>query len=498
MNPILSIAAYKFLPLSGLKERRTQLLALCKSWNLKGSIVLSPEGINLFVAGEAEQVDRLLAELRSWPGLEDLQPKISGSEQQPFRRMLVRVKQEIIAFGVEGINPAQRTSPKLPPRELERWLDEGRPITLLDTRNDYEVKLGTFKGSLAIGIEHFRDFPEALVKLPPELKERPVVIFCTGGIRCEKAGPLMERSGFKNVSQLEGGILKYFEECGGAHYQGECFVFDQRTGLDPCLQQAQWVQCFNCRTPLSSADQQHENYQAGNSCPYCFKSPAEQMAVIITRRNQEVGRLILPLPGSQPLDHFRPLHIPAACDGLRLLDALCRVIPHISADSWAERCAQGLLLDAEDQPSSVDKVVRAGERYRHKFPALIERFTVRQFNQGDRIVVQGSPPDGLHIVALGEVDIIHNDGKEPTLVARLGPGEVVGEVALILRRPAITDVVAHHPTVTLFLQRDRFLGLARAHPKVFVELYELAVHRDQETATAASSEASETEDFVLV
>jgi len=359
MNPILSIAAYKFLPLSGLKERRTQLLALCKSWNLKGSIVLSPEGINLFVAGEAEQVDRLLAELRSWPGLEDLQPKISGSEQQPFRRMLVRVKQEIIAFGVEGINPAQRTSPKLPPRELERWLDEGRPITLLDTRNDYEVKLGTFKGSLAIGIEHFRDFPEALVKLPPELKERPVVIFCTGGIRCEKAGPLMERSGFKNVSQLEGGILKYFEECGGAHYQGECFVFDQRTGLDPCLQQAQWVQCFNCRTPLSSADQQHENYQAGNSCPYCFKSPAEQMAVIITRRNQEVGRLILPLPGSQPLDHFRPLHIPAACDGLRLLDALCRVIPHISADSWAERCAQGLLLDAEDQPSSVDKVVRA-------------------------------------------------------------------------------------------------------------------------------------------
>jgi CRP-like cAMP-binding protein len=129
---------------------------------------------------------------------------------------------------------------------------------------------------------------------------------------------------------------------------------------------------------------------------------------------------------------------------------------------------------------------------------LIERFAVRQFNQGERIIAQGSPPDGLHIIALGEVDVVHHDGKDPTLVARLGPGEVVGEVAMILRRPAITDVVAHHPTVTLFLQRERFLGLARAHPKVFVELYELAVHRDQETATAASSEAAESEDFVLV
>ncbi len=159
---------------------------------------------------------------------------------------------------------------------------------------------------------------------------------------------------------------------------------------------------------------------------------------------------------------------------------------------FAEFCRRRM-LDNLVRTNFILKSASPSER-----PALIERFTVRQFNQGDRIVAQGSPPDGLHIVALGEVNIMHNDGKEPTLVARLGPGEVVGEVALILRRPAITDVVAHHPTVTLFLQRDRFLGLARAHPKIFVELYELAVHRDQETATAASSEASETEDFVLV
>ncbi len=174
------------------------------------------------------------------------------------------------------------------------------------------------------------------------------------------------------------------------------------------------------------------------------------------------------------------------------LDRVAAKAPEVGR-VFAEFCRRRM-LDNLVRTNFILKAANPSER-----PALIERFTVKQFNQGDRIVAQGSPPDGLHIVALGEVDILHNDdGSEPTLVARLGPGEVVGEVALILRRPAITDVIAHHPTVTLFLQRDRFLGLARAHPKVFVELYELAVHRDQETATAASAEAAETEDFVLV
>jgi cAMP-dependent protein kinase regulator len=173
------------------------------------------------------------------------------------------------------------------------------------------------------------------------------------------------------------------------------------------------------------------------------------------------------------------------------LDRVAAKAPEVGR-VFAEFCRRRM-LDNLVRTNFILKSASPSER-----PALIERFTVKQFNQGDKIITQGSPPDGLHIVALGEVNVVHNDGKDPTLVARLGPGEVVGEVALILRRPAITDVVAHHPTVTLFLQRDRFLGLARAHPKVFVELYELAVHRDQETATAASSEAAESEDFVLV
>jgi CRP-like cAMP-binding protein len=173
------------------------------------------------------------------------------------------------------------------------------------------------------------------------------------------------------------------------------------------------------------------------------------------------------------------------------LDRVAAKAPEVGR-VFAEFCRRRM-LDNLVRTNFILKSASPSER-----PALIERFAVRQFNQGERIIVQGSPPDGLHMIALGEVDVVHNDGKDPTLVARLGPGEVVGEVAMILRRPAITDVVAHHPTVTLFLQRDRFLALARAHPKVFVELYELAVHRDQETATAASSEAAESEDFVLV
>lgn len=173
------------------------------------------------------------------------------------------------------------------------------------------------------------------------------------------------------------------------------------------------------------------------------------------------------------------------------LDRVAAKAPEVGR-VFAEFCRRRM-LDNLVRTNFILKSASPSER-----PTLIERFTVKQFNQGERIVAQGSPPDGLHIVALGEVDIVHNDGKDTTLVARLGPGEVVGEVALILRRPAITDVIAHHPTVTLFLQSDRFLGLARAHPKIFVELYELAVHRDQETATAASAEAAESEDFVLV
>lgn len=401
MTRIVNIAAYKFVALPNLRALRARLLAQCRAWELKGTILLSAEGINLFVAGEPEKIGLLLAELRSLPGLADLAPKYSETGHQPFTRMLVRLKKEIIAFGVPGIDPARRTSPKLSARELKQWLDEGRPVTLLDTRNDYEVKLGTFKKALPIGIDHFREFPAAVAKLPPAMKEQPIVMFCTGGIRCEKAGPFMEKEGFKNIFQLEGGILKYFEECGGAHYDGECFVFDQRVGLDPSLQETDSTQCFRCQTPLTEADQKDPRYVSGQSCPFCFKTPAEQMAATIARRHEALARAISPLPGSVPYDNFKPVNVPEDCDDQTLLETLCRVVKSVSAAEWETECARGLVLNSRHEPVTPDKNVRAGERYLHKFPDVTEpdvNARIEILHEDEALIVLNKPaPLPMHV-----------------------------------------------------------------------------------------------------
>jgi UPF0176 protein len=269
MPVFINLSAYKFAPLENLPALRQRLFDLAHARGLKGTILLSSEGINIVVAGRRIDVDGLVVELRAVSGLEDLATKESESEEPPFNRMLVKIKKEIIAFGVEGIDPARRPAAKLPARTLKQWLDEGRAITLLDTRNDYEIRLGTFRGATPAGIENFRDFPAAVRRLPPALKDRPIVMFCTGGIRCEKAGPFMEREGFE-VFQLEGGILKYFEECGGAHYDGECFVFDRRVGVDADLNETDSVLCFACQMPLTGAEQRDPHYVPDISCPHCF------------------------------------------------------------------------------------------------------------------------------------------------------------------------------------------------------------------------------------
>jgi UPF0176 protein len=372
LNAFTNIAAYKFARLSGLKELRQRLLDLCKGWALKGTILLSTEGMNLFVAGENQSVLSLLSELRSVPGLENLEAKISQSAEQPFNRMLVRIKKEIIAFGVEGIDPSRRSSPKLSAQELKHWLDEGRPVTLLDTRNDYEVKLGTFKNALPIGIDHFREFPEAVQKLPSEMKEQPIVMFCTGGIRCEKAGPFMEREGFKNIFQLDGGILKYFEQCGSAHYQGECFVFDQRVGVDPALKETESTQCFNCLSPLTEEEQKDSKYDPPNSCPYCYKNSDEQLALNLTQRHEAIRRETTPLPGSVPYANFRPISVPSECDGKSVLEFLGAVLPHVPGKEWETICQRGLLLDRFHRPVTANDIVRSGTRYLHKLPDTIE------------------------------------------------------------------------------------------------------------------------------
>ena len=392
--PITNIAAYRFAELTDLKSLRQRLLSLCRGWGLKGTILISMEGINLFVAGGSAEIDLLLAELRSIQGLEGLAVKTSESDHQPFSRMLVRIKKEIIAFGVDGINPARRTSPKLPPATLKQWLDEGRRITLLDTRNDYEIKLGTFRGALPAGIDHFRDFPQAVERFPESLKDDPVVMFCTGGIRCEKAGPYMEREGFREIYQLDGGILKYFEECGGAHYDGECFVFDQRVGVDPALRETETMQCFKCLSPLSEADQRDERYVPDKSCPYCFQTRAEQMAARIEMRESAVRQAVTPLPGSTAYDNFRPLTIPLDQDGQTILAALGAIFSHSEPEKWGQIFQNKHLLGRDRNPVTAEQIVRSGERYFRKLPSTIEPDVnpdIRFLHEDEAIIVVNKP-----------------------------------------------------------------------------------------------------------
>lgn len=365
MPTVTNISTYKFAPLSDLKPLRARLLERCKTLRLKGTILLSTEGINMFVAGAAESIHALLDEIRKIPGLEGLTPKISESDEQPFTRMLVRIKKEIISMGVEGIDPSRNPSPKLSAKELKQWLDEGRPVTLLDTRNDYEIKLGTFKNALPAGIDTFRQFPAAVQKLPEEMKQQPIVMFCTGGIRCEKAGPLMEREGFEKIYQLDGGILKYFEECGGDHYDGECFVFDQRVGLDPSLAETENTQCFRCLTPLTVEDQGDSRYEPGVSCPYCYKSEEQKMAATTEARQAQLRQITSPLPGSVPCNNYRPVTVPEALAGKTLLEFLCAIFPHLSEEYWQAECAAGCLLNEQMQTLAANHITQPGARYLH-------------------------------------------------------------------------------------------------------------------------------------
>ena len=400
MPDVVNIAAYKFAPLYDLQSMRERLRARCKQWKLRGTILLSPEGINLFVAGGRAELDLLLEELRGVSGLENLQAKVSVSERQPFNRMLVRIKREIIAFGVPHIAPGVQTSPKVSPQELKRWLDEGRPITLLDTRNDYEVKLGTFKNAVTLDLDHFRNFPAAVERLPADLKKQPIVMFCTGGIRCEKAGPYLESVGFEQVLQLDGGILKYFDDCGGEHYEGECFVFDQRVGLDPNLAQTDKSLCFRCLTPLNDADQQDPRYVPAESCPYCFLTDAELSARNLATRNSALQRATQPLPGSAPYDNDRPVNISAKHDGLELLPALISIFPHLAAEFWREKFDRQCILDAKGGAVHPEQRVQAGEIYLHRIPANIEPAVNTEievlYEDAAIVVVQKPAPLPIH------------------------------------------------------------------------------------------------------
>ena len=269
-NQHLNIAGYKFVVLPDRDALRQPLKQQCDELGLKGTILLSFEGINIFIAGPEENIDVFRTSLLDDERFADIEFKESYSEHQPFNRMNVRLKNEIISVGLPNFNRIEPDDGRIRPQELHERLLNDDDLVLLDTRNTYETRLGTFQNAIELDLDTFRSFPEAVDKLGDEYKDKEIVMFCTGGVRCEKASVIMKDAGFTNIKQLEGGILGYFEQVGGDYWNGECFVFDKRVALLPNLTETGTTICFACREPLTPKEQLHPAYVPGESCSYCI------------------------------------------------------------------------------------------------------------------------------------------------------------------------------------------------------------------------------------
>ena len=266
----LNIAGYKFVVLDDRDALRQPLKAQCDELGLKGTILISHEGINIFVAGPEQSIVAFRAYLSKDERFADIDFKDSYSEHQPFNRMNVRLKSEIISVGLQNFDRVESMDGRILPKELHEKLLNGDEVVLLDTRNTYETRLGTFHNAIELDIDTFRAFPQAVSELEESLKDKEIVMFCTGGVRCEKASVIMKDAGFANIKQLEGGILGYFEHVGGDYWDGECFVFDKRVALLPDLTETGTTICFACREPLTPQEQLHPAYVPGESCSYCI------------------------------------------------------------------------------------------------------------------------------------------------------------------------------------------------------------------------------------
>lgn len=262
---------YQFVPLSDCETLRVKLLKYCQSQGIKGTILLATEGINGTIAGEREAIDAVLSFLRSDPRLADLQHKESTASDVPFERMKIKVKKEIVTLGKPEVNPAEVVGTYVSPKDWNSLISDP-DVIVLDTRNDYEVKIGTFHRAINPETHSFREFPEYVKQNLNPTQHRKVAMFCTGGIRCEKASSYLLHQGFQEVYHLQGGILKYLEEvpAEASLWQGECFVFDERIAVKHGLEPGTYEMCRSCGHPISDEDKATPQYEEGISCPYCY------------------------------------------------------------------------------------------------------------------------------------------------------------------------------------------------------------------------------------
>ena len=270
-NSVVNIAGYKFEPLKNPVDLVRIYQQKCDELELKGTMLISKNGINFSLAGTKEATDTIINFLEENDRFLNIPLKVTYSETQPFRRMKVRLKKEIISLGRKDINPRELTGERISPQGLKNLLDNKEDILVLDTRNEYEIRVGKFENAIDLNLDTFRDFPEAIESLPEEYKDKQIVMYCTGGIRCEKASAVMMKAGFADVKQLEGGVLDYFKETGGAYWEGDCFVFDERVALDTELNETDYIYCYICREPLSAEEKSSPDFKINEYCPYCVK-----------------------------------------------------------------------------------------------------------------------------------------------------------------------------------------------------------------------------------
>ncbi len=289
----LTTAMYHFVSLPHFESLRELLLQFCVSRDIKGTLLLANEGINGTVAGSEKSILELLNYLKTDPLFEgnfkSLGHKESWSDKHPFYRMKVKLKKEIVTLGVPDVSPTKIVGKYVKPQDWNKIISDPE-VVLIDTRNDYEYAIGTFKNAINPKTNTFREFPEYVKTHFDPKKHRKIAMFCTGGIRCEKASSYMKSHGFEEVYHLEGGILKYLEEIKleDSLWQGECFVFDQRVAIKHGLEVGHYDQCYACRYPLSKEDLESTKYMPGISCPQCFNKHTQEKIKALTERQKQI------------------------------------------------------------------------------------------------------------------------------------------------------------------------------------------------------------------
>lgn len=289
-TPVTVTALYHFTKLPDYEQLREPLLEFLKSQNIKGTLLLAAEGINGTVAGSAAAITKLHAYLRKDNRFDGLVTKESFDDEMPFYRTKVKLKKEIVTMGVTDIDPNQIVGTYVKPQDWNALIADP-DVIVVDTRNDYEVGIGTFKNALDPQTETFREFPAYVDKHLGNAKGKKVAMFCTGGIRCEKSTAYLKQNGFEDVYHLQGGILKYLEEVPAQEslWEGECFVFDSRVAVKHNLEKGQYDQCYACRMPITEADKDSEHYIKGISCHHCHDKKTRAQTARYTQREKQIA-----------------------------------------------------------------------------------------------------------------------------------------------------------------------------------------------------------------